>query len=245
MNDSKNQPESQMVLLFAVYVILCSKTNMHYVGVTGQEVWERIRQHKRDKKQFIDRELQHVGWENFDWWIVESHVSSNLISECEKKWINFFDCVHPKGYNKTHGGIGDTIMSEDTRKKMGASRRGRPAVNKGKKALPETKAKMSVSRKGDKHFLYGKHHSAETKAKIATTLSAVNKGENNPFYGKHHTDETRAKIGVSSQGRKTMECKHHTEETKAIMRTKALARAAAKRVAKENLAVANSTPISL
>ena len=50
MNDSKNQPESQMVLLFAVYVILCSKTNMHYVGTTSRKVETRISEHKRGKK---------------------------------------------------------------------------------------------------------------------------------------------------------------------------------------------------
>lgn len=77
MNDSKNQSESQMVPLFAVYVIWCSKTNMHYVGITKQKVRRRIRQHRRGKKQFIDREIQRLGWEgNFDWWIVEEHIPS-------------------------------------------------------------------------------------------------------------------------------------------------------------------------
>lgn len=113
MNTSKKDSECQMVPLFVVYVIWCSKTNMHYIGVTGQEVWERIRQHKRDKKQFVDREIQHVGWENFDWWIVEGQ--------------------------ETHGGIGDTIMSEDTLAKM-------------------RKGALERDIRGEKHPFYGKHH---------------------------------------------------------------------------------------
>ncbi|MBQ7723875.1 MAG: hypothetical protein IJT57_06070, partial [Selenomonadaceae bacterium] len=69
--------------------------------------------------------------------------------------------------------------------------------------------------------------SEETKAKIREKALAKNmNGENNPFYGKKHT-----------------------EETKALMREKVLARHAAKRAAKavaeENLAAANSTPTSL
>ena len=81
-----------------------------------QRVAKRIRQHKKGKKQFIDKEIKRVEWDgNWDWWTVEEHVPADQISECEQKWVNFFECVHPKGYNKTYGGIGNLTVSDDTR----------------------------------------------------------------------------------------------------------------------------------
>ena len=119
MNDNKTNPESQTVQ-FSVYVIWCRVTNQYYVGVTRQKsVYKRIRQHMRGKKRFIDLEIKRIGWENhWDYWVVEKYVPSERISECEQRWIAFFDCVYPKGYNKTCGGIGNIIVSDDTREKI-------------------------------------------------------------------------------------------------------------------------------
>ena len=50
-NDSKPKPECQTTKTFTVYVIRCKVTNMNYVGITGQQVEQRIRQHKRRKGQ--------------------------------------------------------------------------------------------------------------------------------------------------------------------------------------------------
>ena len=196
MDDNKNAADCQTDVVFSVYVIWCNKTNMHYVGVTSQaSVYARIRQHKRGKKQCIDKEIRDIGWDgNFDWWIVEANVPPDLINEREQHWVAFFDCVYPNGYNKTHGGIGKVTVSEDTREKMSRSRRGKPAWNKGKTASPHTKARMSAKRKREKHHFYGKHHTAETRAKISTSVSAAITGEKNPFYGRHHTEESKAKM---------------------------------------------------
>lgn len=81
-----------------------------------QRVAKRIRQNKKGKKQFIDKEIKRVEWDgNWDWWTVEEHVPADQISECEQKWVNFFECVHPKGYNKTYDDIGNLTVSDDTR----------------------------------------------------------------------------------------------------------------------------------
>lgn len=79
LNDNKTICESQTVL-FSVYVLWCRCTNQFYVGVTRQRVSRRIRQHGRGK-QFVDKEIKRIGWENFDWWVVETGVPSELISE--------------------------------------------------------------------------------------------------------------------------------------------------------------------
>ncbi len=179
MNSSKNAADCQTNVIFSVYVIWCNKTNMHYVGVTSQQpVYKRIREHKRGK-QFVDHEIRDIGWDgNFDWWIVETNVPSNLISKREQHWIAFFDSVFPNGYNKTHGGIGKVTMSEDTRVRMKKSHLGKPNGRKGTRHTEETKTKMRSRR-----------HTDEEIAK----MSAANKGEKNPFFGKHHTEEAKEK----------------------------------------------------
>ncbi len=301
MNDSKNQSESQTLPLFSVYVIWCSKTNMHYIGITKQKVRRRIRQHRRGKRQLIDREIQKLGWEgNFDWWLVEEHIPADQISEREQYWVATFDSVYPNGYNKTCGGISKLTVSDDTREILRQNalardlsgennpnfgkkhtdeareiirqaRVGKPPWNKGitcseeqKAVLREKALERDIS--GENNPFFGKHHteeakeknrqahlgkpgrkgipcSEEAKAKLrAKALERNVSGENNPFFGKHHTEESKEKNRQAQLGRTPWnKGKKMTEEQKAKMRAKR----AAKAVAKENLAAANSTPKSL
>ena len=256
-DNSKNQQTCQTVPLFAVYVIWCRLTDQFYVGVTSQaSVYMRIRQHKYNKRQFIDLEIRRIGWEgNYDWWVVETGVSFDQISECEKKWIAIFDCVYPKGYNRTTGGIKFFKHTEESKAKNRQSNLGRKhteeelAKMRGRRHTDETKAKIGKGNRGKKRTEeqkekyrqahLGKPLSEERKA----NLSKSRVGKTNGFLGKHHTEEAKERNRQAHLG------KHHTEETKAILREKALARAAAKRAAKaiaeENLAVANSPPTSL
>lgn len=235
MKDNNKNPKTCQTVVFSVYVLWCQYTNKFYVGVTRQKrVYTRIRQHKKGK-QFVDKEIKRVGWEgNWDWWIVEEQISAEQISEREQYWVKLFDCLYPKGYNKTCGGISNLTVSDDTREKI------------RQRALAR-----DIS--GERNPHYGKHHTDEAKTAIATKLS----GENSPRYGKPpankgvpHTLETRAKMSASHMGEKhPMYGKHHKAETIAKMREKANARHAAKRAAKavaeENLAVAHSTPTNL
>ena len=206
MNTSKNDLECQTSVYFSVYVLWCSKTNMHYVGVTGQNVYKRIRQHKKDKQQFVDKQIREIGWDgNWDWWIVEEDVPSNLITEREQYWVAFFQAVYPNGYNKTRGGIKHFKHSEETCERMSAS-------HTGKKLAPftdEHRANISKSRTGEKNPNYGKpaHNRGipcpeEVKDKIRKKLTGRKrpdqsermKGENNPNFGKPMPEKTKNKI---------------------------------------------------
>ena len=234
MHDSKNQETCQTLPLFAVYVIWCRITNMHYVGVTRQQVKLRIRQHKKGKQQFIDKEIRRLGWEgNFDWWLVETHIPADQISDCEQKWVKFFDCVFPNGYNKTCGGISKLTVSDDTCEKIrqNALARNLSGENNpmyGKHHTDEVKAAQSARMKGENNPNYGKPpankgvpHTEEHKAKISAAVS----GEKNGFFGKHHTEEAKEKNRQAHLGKpswnKGVPCR---EETKAILRDKATAR---------------------
>ena len=287
LNDNKTNPESQTVQ-FSVYVLWCRVTGKFYVGVTHRKVETRIRQHKHSGRQFIGREIQRIGWEsNWDYWVVEESVPSELISERERYWIKFFDSRYPDGYNKTSGGIKHFKHNEEVKDKI---------KNKltGIKRAPftdEHKANISKSLSGEKNPRYEKHHTPETKETIRQAnlgrkhteeekakMREADRGRKSSMKGKRHTEESKAKMRQAHLGnssRKGIPCseetkakirekalaknmngennpfygKKHTEETKALMREKVLARHAAKRAAKavaeENLAAANSTPTSL
>lgn len=233
LNDNKTNSESQTVL-FSVYVLWCSKTDMHYVGVTGQEVYTRVRQHIRGK-QFVDKEIQQIGWENkWDWWIVEECIPSDLITEREQYWVDFFCALYPNGYNKTIGGIAHFKHSEKTCEQMKTS-------HSGKKRAPftdEHKAHISESRTGEKNPNYGKpaHNRGvpcpeEVKEKIREKLTGRKrpdqsermKGENNPNFGKPMPEETKAKLrekalerDMSGENNPHYGKKHTDEAKKAI-----------------------------
>jgi hypothetical protein len=67
----------------------------------------------------------------------------------------------------------------------------------GWKASEEVKRKMSETRKGRVSHMRGKTHKEETKRKISEAI----KGDKNPFFGKTHTPEAVAKIIAANVGR--------------------------------------------
>lgn len=246
LNDNKTNSESQTVL-FSVYVLWCRVTDMHYVGVTSQPVFRRISDHKCGKGQFVDCEIQRIGWEHWDWWIIEEHVPSELISDCEKKWISLFDCVYPKGYNKTCGGITLFKHGEETKERMRQAQLGKHPSEESKEAMrqahlgktlsEEHKANISESMTGEKHPFFGKHHTSEAKEAIRqahlgrhhseetkSQMSVDRKGENHPMYGKKHTEESKAKMRQSHLGNSSRKGVPCSEETKTKIREKSLER---------------------
>lgn len=92
--------------------------------------------------------------------------------------------------------VGKTKRSLETRAKLSAALKGRPAHNKGVKHTPEARAKMSAAQKAIGNIPpnhKGKKRgprSPETKAK----LSAANKG-------KHPSEETLAKMSAAQKAR--------------------------------------------
>ena len=215
LNDNKTDEKSQTAT-FSVYVIWCRVTDKYYVGVTRQQVKQRIRQHKKGK-QFIDCEIKSLGWENFDWWVVESHVPANLISEREQHWVDFFDCVHPKGYNKTCGGISYITVSDDTCEKIRQRALDRDLSGEnnpmyGKQHSDEAKEEIRQARLGKPAWNKGlkcSPHTAEHNAKIA----AAEMGEKNHFYGKHHSEETREKMRLAHAAKRAAKAAQEAQMT--------------------------------
>ena len=87
-------------------------------------------------------------------------------------------------------------LSEETRKKIGAASKGKPAWNKGKKMSEEFCRKDSESHKGEKNSFYGKHHTEESKRRNSEAHKGKYLGKDNPFYGKTHSEESKKRIGA-------------------------------------------------
>lgn len=129
---------------------------------------------------------------------------------------------HHTPWNKGKRGV--QIISEETRRKMSASHKGKGLGKDnpmfGKHPSKEARKKMSEAHKRQTPWIKGKHHSEEAKKKI----SEATKGEKNPMFGKHpnpwnrgipRTEEEKKKMSENRKGIPSwFKGKHHSEETK-------------------------------
>ena len=128
------------------------------------------------------------------------------LDEWEKYYIKFYDTLYPNGYNLEEGGRGGVPseevrkkisetkkgkpMSEEQKKKISEARKGTPAPNKGKHHTEESKRKMSQSHKG-------KHLSEEHKRKLSEAI----KGRLSPNKGILMSEEQKKKISEAHKRR--------------------------------------------
>ena len=168
-----------------IYGWYCIPTDKWYIGQTIEPKMRFYRHikslvYKKDNNYF-HRALRKYGLENFIYCVLEENVLRENLNMKEQEWIEYYDSFYD-GYNLTAGG-GQTIFSEESKRKMSKSRKGRDVWNKGKTGIysEETKRKMSESSKG-------KHHTEETRRK----MSKSRKGRPSPFKGK--TSPKRKKV---------------------------------------------------
>ena len=186
-----------------IYKITCKLDGKPYVGKTKQGLKRRITEHKRDSNRDrpgIDAAIKKYGWENFTAEVIEE-CPIELLNEREIFWIATLGSKAPNGYNLTDGGDGGRGLSPspETRAKISAKLKGKPAHNKGKKHTAETRAKMSAVHKG-------KNLSEAARAKLSIAKKGVPKSPEHRAKlakantGKRATDETRAKMSAKRKG---------------------------------------------
>ena len=173
--------------LRGIYRIAHKVSGLCYIGQSG-DIVSRWRRHATPNKSCIGQAIAAEP-DNFTFEILEE-CSKELLNERECHWIEFYNCIHPLGYNKTSGGSSSTEVSEDTKQKISEAKTGNTCGkgNKGKKYGPpsdEIKKKMSEAQKG-------KSHSDETKKKISEA------GKNRA----PASDETRQKLSEAAKGKK-------------------------------------------
>ena len=120
--------------------------------------------------------------------------------------------------NKTNGGDGTSgrVLTEETKKKISISNKGKTGSNgfKGKKHSIGAKTAISNSKQGTVGAFTGKTHSEETRRKISESQKGKSLSEEHKrkvgdaFRGKILTEEHKIKISQSKIGTR------HSEETK-------------------------------
>lgn len=136
-----------------IYLITNKLDGMKYVGQTTRTIDERFKEHKRHKKFFIGNAINKDGAKNFTIEVIEECETQEQLSEREKYWIAYFDCIAPKGYNLTDGGESNWNH------------------------LPEVRAKISAANSGENHPMFGKHHTDEAKARMSAGITGRKQSE--------------------------------------------------------------------
>lgn len=163
-----------------IYKITNTIDGKIYIGKTKRTLGRRITEHKRDSSRGrpgIDAAIAKYGWENFKAEVVETCPVEQL-NEHEIFWIAELNSKTPNGYNITDGGDGGRGHSptKETRDRISAKLRGRPAHNKGVKHTDEARARMSAKQKaiGSKPPNHkGKKRSPETIARMSASQKAT------------------------------------------------------------------------
>lgn len=97
-----------------IYKIYNDVNDKVYIGLTKQELNERLKQHFKNKNNLdtkFYRAIKKYGKEKFHIEIVEKVNDEKILSEREIFWINEFDSIK-NGYNTATGGIGgDTLTN--------------------------------------------------------------------------------------------------------------------------------------
>lgn len=168
---------------------------------------------------------QHLIYNSLVKYGVENH-NFEIICECDKSIMRHYEALYgnkyntlkPNGLNLALPKLGEMYesLSEETKKKMSESNKGRVKTEQERKnlSIALTGNKLSNKTKEKIRIAHlGKTASEETKAKI----SIANSGENNPMFGKSITEEHRGNLRTSHLGKKSRLGIPMDEKTKAIL----------------------------
>ena len=192
---------------YSVYMHV-SPSKKVYIGITKRKPqyrWNKGRAYSSNIR--FTNAIKKYGWDNFQHIILYSNISENEAKEKEIELIAKYNATNPQyGYNITLGGESGNGYkpTEDVKRRISQTERGRTSPMKGKRHTDETKAKISYSLKHTaKTRRKGFHLSEETRKKI----SEKNKGIKKPKSREQAIKLSKAKLGTKL-----------SDETKAKMR---------------------------
>jgi len=144
-----------------IYKITNLLNNKIYIGQTIQTLEKRWKRHtsnytKKRNAMAITGAISKYGKDNFKIEKIDEASNIDELNEKEIFFIKEYKSLYPIGYNLTHGGL-NCKMSEETKKKIGDS-------NRGKKVSPET-----IQRLRESHLGY------KVKEETKKKLSEINK----------------------------------------------------------------------
>lgn len=145
--------------------------NKKYIGITKTKPKNRWGKKRYIHNIYMTNAINKYEWNNVKHKILYEGLTKEEAEKKEIELIAYYKSNQRKfGYNIQNGGNVHCVSEE-------------------------TKKKISNSIKGKNHYMYGKHHSEETKIKI----SESKKGNKN-MLGHHHSKETRKKISNALKG---------------------------------------------
>lgn len=161
--------------MYIVYRHTNKKNGKVYIGITCRTMKSRWYEGYRNNKYF-HRAVLKYGWEGFYHEILEEGLTKEQAEEKERYYIKLHDSTDiKKGYNIELGGNSNGKHSEETKRKISESQKGRTFTEehrrnlskalKGKKRTPEQRQKASIALLGN-HRTLGYKHTEETKAKM-------------------------------------------------------------------------------
>lgn len=209
--------------MYKVYLITNNENKKQYVGITKFSLEERFSQHIK-RGFILTEAIQKYGQQKFSIELVEEVESAERAYELEQYYIKQYDTKVPNGYNLTDGGDGIFGWEPSEEYRQECSERAKQLHKEkkvgmyGKSHSEETRKKMSDSSKGKpKPWLVGREVSEGTKEKIRQlnlgkilseeTRKKISEnhhdisGENNPMFGKKHSPKTIEKLRERAKNR--------------------------------------------
>lgn len=99
-----------------IYKLTNLKNNKIYIG-QSINIKNRWNQHKNIKNNtVISRAIFKYGWDNFKKEVIE-YCKKKELNEKEIYWINFYNCLIPRGYNVSLGGQNTSNLEKIKRSK--------------------------------------------------------------------------------------------------------------------------------
>lgn len=195
-----------------------SPTGKVYIGQSKNIDQRRIDYKKLNcsKQVKLHSSLKKYGFENHSFETVHAlpnDVEQKVLDQYEQLYMDFYKDAGIELINLKEGGIGGRVC-EESRKKIADSKRGNK-WNVGRKHSDETKKRMSESRKGRMVWNSGKKGSQTpwNKGKKGVQV-AWNKGITGVFKA---SEETKKLLSEQRKGNKHALGYKHTDETKKII----------------------------
>ena len=166
-----------------LYVVRNKENGKCYVGQTKHPVGKRLYAHSKESKSLLGKAMRKYSEDAFEVFVF-AEVPIALIDVFEIQMIALLDSGAPNGYNLHLGGKGrGVVVSDMTRAKISASKKGKPspkrgvpisekqrailrACNLGSHPSEETRRKLSEARRGNTNAK-GNKHSAATKKQMS------------------------------------------------------------------------------
>lgn len=220
---------------YRIYMHLNIKNGKIYIGQTNRknlnDRWGKEGRRYYQCPRF-GCAIKKYGWNNFVHIILEENVSEKDIDYKERFYINLYHSTDKDfGYNLSPGGNNGKTISEETRKKISNSLKGKVTWNTGRKHSKETRRKISEAKKGKSvpnttiwtKEMRQRHREIMLGRKMPE--SAIQKlkqysGKNAIWYGRHHTEETKEKLRQYCGEKASFFGKKHSQEYKDYMSKK-------------------------